>query len=157
MAKVSPENNGKLLVLLEAVMQGNFHAVKSVIDNVEGINPDMTNNNNETLLHLAVKSVRSDIVRLLREKGASLHKKDMWGLTPLGRARNLLVRVKRKGNKQGTENNLTQIISYLESEERKERNNLRGMTRVVINLLKGAITKEKQTGAERFNRGLVKL
>jgi len=76
--------------LLTAAMKGAWYLARALIDEV-GANPSAVDaNTGFTPLHWAATYGHGDVIELLVSRGADLHKKNVFGQTPLDVARNVL-------------------------------------------------------------------
>ncbi|KAH7415951.1 hypothetical protein KP509_14G068100 [Ceratopteris richardii] len=68
-------------LLHQAVLAGNSEVVRALLDN--GIDPNYSDHNRQTALHIAASEGLVMIVQILLEYGADIHAIDRWGKTPV--------------------------------------------------------------------------
>jgi len=148
--------NQALLTLFANIDNLNVSGLESIVGHVGPDGLGVRNQDGETLLHLAVKSLHPRKVSAVVNAGADLGAKDNWGLTPLGRARNLLTRTERyyKGaDRERRMDWLKQIIGSLEAESRRQSENMGAMKRTLyrLNRMREKVAGKPKSTAERLN------
>lgn len=78
-AKARNEDQGAA-ELIELTTARNIHELKSMLDS--GVNPNSTDCNDRSALHVAVDLGCEDIIKVLLDAGANFNLPDRWGITP---------------------------------------------------------------------------
>lgn len=121
------------------------------------------NEHGETYPHLAVKGLKPDVLEVFVNRGVRFDIKDSWGLTPLGRARNMVVLLENgyyrasEPERQDMKKKLLIMISFLESETRKDLLMRTGMEVMLAKLsrVRDRIKGKAPAAQDRLNKVLL--